>query len=61
MITYAQNGSEVCVFLEKRIAGEIRKVAFGYQYWPKGVTDPFMAGEVLKTISAVKRSLEEND
>ena len=44
------------VRLDGRVCGEIRKVDGGYQYFSKGCK---AGGDVMKTITAVQRSLAE--
>lgn len=65
MIKYLyQEGVEPCskeplkVSIDGRICGEIRKVADGYQYFPKGQK---LGGEVLSSVKAVQRSLMDAD
>lgn len=53
MITYQQS---VIVRLDGRKVGKIVQVEGGWQYWPN--RGP-LKGEVLPTLEAVKRSLEE--
>lgn len=62
MIEYLyQEGVEPCsqeplkVRMDGKICGEIRKVALGYQYFPKHSK---MGGLVLPTIDAVQKSLD---
>ena len=62
MIEYLyQEGVEACskdplkVRLDGKICGEIRTVADGFQYYPKGCK---YGGDVHPTIAAVQRGLE---
>ena len=57
-----KEGSEACeseplqVSIDGRLAGEIRKVTGGYQYFPKGIKK---GGRVFNKIGEVQRSLSE--
>lgn len=57
MISYEHTGQVIKVRLDKKIIGEIRVVAGGYAYFPKGRKS--LMGDVFETVQAVKRSLEE--
>lgn len=65
MIEYLyQEGVRACekeplkVRMDGRVVGEIRKVASGYQYFPKGRSE---GGEVFPTVQAVQDSLRDED
>jgi len=55
MISYVCGNNGVSVRVEGKVVGEIRKVDGGFQYFPKGQSK---GGEVLPTVQAVKRTLE---
>lgn len=56
MITYKEiENANIAVYLDKKRAGTIKKVAGGFQYFPKGGKN---GGDVLLTLQAVKASLE---
>lgn len=59
MIELVRKGTKVQVKLfdgrRSKITGEIRQVEGGYQYFPTGSK---VGGEILKTIGAVRATLE---
>jgi hypothetical protein len=47
--------TSITVFLDKKIAGHIKKVEGGFQYFPKGQKQ---GGEIMSSVFKVKVSLE---
>lgn len=60
MITYKQKqiGDRITVLLDGKIIGHIVTRTDGFQYMPKGSKT---GGEILKSVSAVKKSLETEE
>ncbi len=56
MIQYTSESRDTwSVWLDRKQAGTIRKVAGGYQYFPKGKSK---GGKIFSTVGECKRSLE---
>ena len=55
MISYKKKGQNHWVYLDSKRIGEIRPVAGGYRYFPRGGSE---GGERYSTVSAVKKTLE---
>lgn len=58
MITYHETKSptwRITVKLDRKVVGQIRNVAGGFQFFPKGKDK---GGDILPSVKAVKRSIE---
>jgi len=59
MITYRQMGADrVAVLLDGKVVGHIIPKMDGFQYMPKGSKN---GGEIMKSVGAVKKSLETEE
>lgn len=59
MITYEKkSSSEITVKIFKKVAGTIKTVIGGFQYFPKGAK---IGSEIFENLKALKASLESDD